>query len=176
VRIRAFLALWPEPDWCEQLLAALAPLRPRVSARWLPAADLHVTLRFLGAVEAGQLDALRAAAAEIAWQPFALRFERLEWWREAQVLAAIAPQVPAAAAELVQALTRAATAAGMTFDLKPFRPHVTLARRVRAAALSALSWTTLELSAQRFCLVRSDTRAEGARYTVLHSWAAAPDS
>jgi len=169
-RVRAFFAAWPPPAWCHAL--RLAVPSASATARALPDEDLHVTLRFLGGTEPGQLEAVGAAAARLRWQPFVLRFARVEWWREAQVLAAVAPAIPPAATELVRGLGAAAREAGIEGDPKPFHPHMTLARRVRAAP-GRMPELTLDLSVQEFCLAASDTRAAGARYTVLQRWAAA---
>jgi 2'-5' RNA ligase len=168
VKVRAFFAAWPQAAWCRALLAAVPP--GSAAGRWLPSADLHVTLRFLGGIGPQQLEAVGAAAARLAWRPFVLRFTGLEWWREAQVLTAAAPLVPAAATELVRGLAMVACEAGIADDPKPFRPHVTLARRVRAAPV--LSGLALDLPVTDLCLARSDTRAEGARYTILERWPA----
>ena len=165
-RVRAFFAAWPPPAWCRALRTLVPPAS--ATGRWLAEEDLHVTLQFLGGIGPRQFEAVRAAAARLRWQPFVLQFTQLQWWREAQVLAAVAPAVPAAAAELVQGLRAAAREADIEADPKPFRPHVTLARRVRAApATTALA---LDLPVTEFCLAASDTRADGARYTVLHRW------
>jgi 2'-5' RNA ligase len=170
-RVRAFFAAWPEPSWCRSLLTATATLRD--AGRWLLSDDLHVTLRFLGGLEPRQLDVIRREAAQLSWRPFTLRFSRVEWWRDAQVLAAVAPQLPEAAAELVGSLAAAARQAGIASDLKPFRPHVTLARRVSAQS-GALPPLALDLAVTTFCLASSDTRAEGACYTVLDRWPSPP--
>jgi 2'-5' RNA ligase len=170
---RVFFALWPEPSWCEQLLEATAPLR--AVGRWQGTTDLHVTLRFLGAVEPAPLANLRQATARVAWQPFSLEFDRVEWWPAAKALVALAA-APPAALRLVDGLAAAASEAGVGFDPKPFRPHITLARRAaRAEALSLRP--ALSLAAETFCLACSEARAGGARacgarYRVLECWPA----
>ena len=57
--MRLFIAADLPPDLLEDLNHSLAPLRDRPeveSARWTVPANQHVTLKFLGWVDAGALD------------------------------------------------------------------------------------------------------------------------
>ncbi|MFL6602951.1 MAG: 2'-5' RNA ligase family protein [Steroidobacteraceae bacterium] len=70
---------------------------------------------------------------------------------------------------LAFALKSRLTAAGFTPDLKPFHPHVTLARKVphgsRDRAMQSVSWRFTE-----YALVESRTQMQGAVYRVLESF------
>ena len=52
--------------------------------------DWHVTLCFLGRIDAAQLAALRAQAEEVRASRIELRFEALEYWPQARLLALVA--------------------------------------------------------------------------------------
>jgi RNA 2',3'-cyclic 3'-phosphodiesterase len=97
-----------------------------------------------------------------------LRFTRLAHWREPQVLCALAPRADARVAALAQALKAAAAAAGFLPDLKPFRAHVTVARKVvrapRATRFGAVTWKCATLA-----LIESRSATGGAVYSVLES-------
>jgi len=82
--VRLFVAL-EIPDQVRDGFAALiAELREADSsfsksrARWVRPENLHVTLKFIGHVDAGKLDAIRAALAEVRLDsPVELRFRGL---------------------------------------------------------------------------------------------------
>src|SRR5579859_6565187 len=96
---RLFFALWPN----EALRAAFAHsvhgAAKACGGRPVPADNLHVTLAFLGSVPQRQLSELQSIAGQVAqtfpveWVPLHLRFERLEHWKKAQVLCALAGEV-----------------------------------------------------------------------------------
>jgi RNA 2',3'-cyclic 3'-phosphodiesterase len=165
---RLFFALWPD-----------APLRAAIARHLAPAvaagtpvhpADLHVTLEFLGNLDAARIPVLQAIGARLRLPAAALVLDRLDWWR-APALVVARPSAPPAALLALQAELRAALAsAGYRVDTRPFAPHLTLARRVGAppslAAVAPVEWPLGGLA-----LVESAARTGGARYHPLASWA-----
>ncbi len=105
-----------------------------------------------------------------------LQFDTLGAWRASGV-AWIAPAVvPAPLAMLQVALREALVAACFPVDVRPFRPHVTLARRCvqpqPRAASAPVRWPV-----DRLCLIGSELRPEGPVYRELASWPLAiPDT
>jgi 2'-5' RNA ligase len=184
---RLFFALWPDGPWSSRLIEAAAPLLCKVGGRALASVDLHVTLCFLGAVGEAQYAALCERAGQIEAASFALAFERLEWWREARIVAATVARLPPAGVALAAALAKAAQQVGLAPDLKSWRPHVTL---LRGATLPRLpvqrsddAWPALHLTlpVTRFYLAQSQglgaqacARAEAPRYATLASWPLQP--
>jgi RNA 2',3'-cyclic 3'-phosphodiesterase len=131
---RVFFALWPGAPFRDALGAVATRLLERVEGRRLGIDDWHVTVCFIGAVNEGVLAALQASAAAVAPEPFTLRFDRIEYWPEARVVAATASQVPTAAVELSSVLRELARSLGLAPDEKPLRPHLTLMRGVNPLA------------------------------------------
>jgi 2'-5' RNA ligase len=171
-----FFALWPQPSMQEALLtAAGAALESAAGARVMPCASLHLTLAFLGSVPAARLAALDAPAREAIEvsrplaTPLVLSLDRLEHWRKAQLLCATAAQAPEAARQLSECLKERLVAAGFAPDLKPFRPHVTLARRVTHAGavrtLAPVTWSFAEVT-----LIESRTQPGGSLYSTRATW------
>lgn len=167
------------------LAEAASALLASMPGRAVPPADWHVTLCFLGAVEESLLAALCAQAALIEGSSFALHFERLAYWREAEVVAALAAPPPAAAVQLAEALRACSRALGLLPDDKPLRPHVTLMRLPsrRARSATAVPRTTpldITLQATEFQLFESRdppvsdpagaTAAVQSRYRSLARW------
>jgi len=180
---RLFFALWPELRLRQRLLDAAAPLllqscAQQTHAELLAVSDLHITLAFLGAVPESVLPVLRQQAAAINASGFMLRLDRFEYWGAAQVLCAVADEVPGAAQQLLQKL-QAVTAAAIVAaavapgaEPQPFRPHMTLARHIVLphAMRRSLPALALNVAASEFSLAESRRQCDGRRYHVLDSW------
>jgi 2'-5' RNA ligase len=80
----------------------------------------------------------------------------------------------AGAAWLAKALQDGAARAGFTPDLKPFRPHVTVARKVvrptRLLDIDSVRWEFV-----RFALLESRTQASGPIYSVVEPYVLSGD-
>ncbi len=166
---RLFFALWPGEAVRAALTAAFAPAVAATGGRAVPAHNLHLTLAFLGTVPATALGRLVALGAGLELPPADVRLDRLDWWPRAQVLVAAASEPPAALIELQADLRRLLNEAGFRIDSQPFRPHVTLARKVASPppmVASAVVWPIVAAA-----LVESVPAAGGSQYTPLATWA-----
>ena len=68
--IRAFIAIEISPTTIARITAATADLKPKLPAvRWVAPENFHLTLKFLGDVETGQVEAI-GNALELALTPF----------------------------------------------------------------------------------------------------------
>lgn len=173
--MRAFVAIRLPAPLREELAGYAAGAVTGLDGRALPAANLHVTVHFLGAVEDADadplLDALRAVCA--AGAPFALRVAE----------AALAPpsrprmiwarlEAPEALAGLARAVASAAEPfAPRARPPRTGKPHVTLARLRRpprrGTKLPPLAAAGAEVAVDGVALVRSELGRGGARYTTL---------
>jgi 2'-5' RNA ligase len=156
------------------LLELAAPIVAAAAGRALVAADVHVTMCFLGAVDEPLLQPLRDLAARVPASAFTLRFERLELWRESRVLVAATALIPAEGAALATRLHATAAQLGIKPDAKPWRPHLTLGRSLRSArAADTLQWelpTPLEWPVSNIHLAESLRCAAPRRYRTLDCW------
>lgn len=180
-RLRAFLAIELPPD----VHARLAALKHTLAAqpaevRWVRDENLHVTLKFLGSVEAEALEAMRdeilAVLGAAAPLPATARGVGVfPGWRRPRVVWAGVECAPLAA--LAARVDAVAAAHGIAAEARAFTAHVTLGRvngtrgwRALEALLRAHAgevfgaWTIAALSA-----FRSDLRPGGALYTRLWS-------
>ncbi len=139
---RLFLALWPALAENSALLAYQQQwLWPKGSSP-VPTERLHLTLHFIGAIERPHLEAV-SAGLQVAMTPFELHLTQAAIWpRGLAVL--LASTVPEALKELHCRLGAALQALALPVESRPFRPHVTLARRaagtIAPAAAPALLW------------------------------------
>lgn len=160
---RLFLALWPD-DSVRRWLRAL----PAVSGRRVPPETWHVTLVFLGAVEAVRRQALEEDLAAVPGEPFRLVLDRRGHWRRGGITWLAAGDTPPALSHLQRRLADLAREHELALDRRPYLPHLTLARQAPPEPPSKIE--PIEWEVNGFCLVRSHTLPAGPRYEVLSRW------
>ena len=169
---RLFFALWPEPAVRDALAAAAAALACDGGQR-VPDANLHLTLAFLGEVDAATCAALCAETRIGGVVPFVLDIDGAGWWRASGTVWLAPRAVPADLGRLEAALRERLQGQGVVLETRPFAPHVTVARKLRTAPApysgDAVRWPVYD-----YVLARSQTDPGGARYTVLQRWRLAP--
>lgn len=172
-----FFALWPSHALQGALAEATQDVVVASGGRAIPHENLHVTLAFVGSVPAASVAEVQAVghqvAAEVERGPLQLTFDAIEYWRKAKVLCATA-RVPQhadgrLAETLATVLKSRLTGSGFTPDLKPFRAHVTVARKA-VVAVRATAIRPVVCSFSEFALVESRTEAQGSVYRVLESF------
>ena len=178
-RIRSFIAV----DLAESVCAAIGTLqgelaRMKADVRWTRVEGMHVTLKFLGAIEAPRLDAVHAALERALHAQPALHVRAhgvgaFPSLRRPRVLC-----VGLQAAGLVELAARVdttVTALGFEPERRAFTPHVTLGR-----VNSGRGWAPLEArlsghldddfgasDVDEVTIFRSTLRPTGAIYTPL---------
>jgi len=106
---------------------------PLSGAKWIEPDNMHVTLRFVGDIDARTADEFCDLLAAIRTRPFpvSIRGVGIFGGRDPHILWA-GVEADAELDALYRANERAARAAGLEPDTRAFRPHVTLARMRRA--------------------------------------------
>jgi RNA 2',3'-cyclic 3'-phosphodiesterase len=175
--LRLFFALQPAPEQNSALVDGVAPLVSQLGALRVPPENLHVTLCFLGAVAPQDVARLLAVAAAQRSRRAELYLDALEYWHGPRILCATAGEnfAGASARELAEQLGSAAVAAGFTPDIKPFRAHLTLARKILAASAAQCEWPRplappVLVRCDRFVLMESRRGESGSIYSVVDSW------
>lgn len=166
---RVFFALVPPPALQRALGDFGRETARRAHGRPVPAENMHVTLAFIGAWPVAGVSVLLEAGARVYGEAMPIVLDRIGAFRRAGI-AWIAPSAPPAAlGALAASLADALSAASVPLDRQSYRPHLTLARHCRGPfandSLAPFIW-----SADRFVLMASQTRAEGARYSELADW------
>jgi RNA 2',3'-cyclic 3'-phosphodiesterase len=165
--LRLFTALWPEEATAAKIAGWQAAWQWPPRAAPIKPDRLHVTLHFLGDVAAARLPELEQVLA-VPVDAFTLEFGAGEVWRNG-VAVLLPKEVPAALTRLHERLGDAVRRLGLPIEERPYRPHVTLARRawnaVPPAAGADLRWHV----ADGYVLVRS--RPGGAGYEIAQRYA-----
>lgn len=177
--VRSFVAVLL-PDRVRAGLAAVsAELRGQTRGlSWVRAANLHLTLRFLGEIEPRMLEPVReaVAVAASAVAPFTVSLRGLGGFPPGRAPRVLWASVAAGGSELEAlygALEAALVARGMPPESRPFHPHVTLARardpRGAGDLASVLGEGPAfgEVRVGTLHLMRSDLDPRGSRYTIL---------
>ncbi len=178
--MRLFIAI-NLPEGIRQALWETAePLRAaRYPIRWVAAASLHLTLKFLGEVDPAREEVIArgmAAAVEGA-KPFTLPVSGFGAFPSVQrprvVWVGLEPVPPL---ELLQhRLEQEMERVGFPTEGRPFHPHLTLGRVKRDARQSALSGLATDLDSlvyeaetlvESVDLMQSTLTPQGARYTL----------
>jgi 2'-5' RNA ligase len=175
--LRLFFALLPEPAQSAGLVERIAPLVAELGAQAVPATNVHATLCFIGAVPPERLEALRTGAARVRNERVLLSFDCLEHWKKPGILCATSrdASAPTAAHALAAQLCQASAAAGLAPDIKPFRAHLTLARKVNAQQAATCEFPRdlsppVVLRADGFALMQSQRCESGSIYSVVAEW------
>lgn len=185
-KLRAFIAV----ELGEALRRALGEVQAQVRAavdlpvRWVEPEKAHLTLKFLGDIDEGQVEAIVSAMADIASQaqPMTVALgdvggfptlarPRVLW---VGLRGDVGPLT-----DLQQALERRMESLGFAAEGRPFAPHLTLGRvrggdRSRhleeAAGLAADAPTAEAVQrVDRISLMQSTLRAQGPEYRSLRS-------
>lgn len=145
---RWFFALWPDAAAREGLVHGSLGIVPP-GARPTHPRDLHLTLIFLGELAPGRLAAAVEAADRLRAAPPTLCIDRAGYFPRSRVLWCAPDRPPGELGTLHDGLERGLARSGIPCERRPYRPHITLARRVGRAPAPAwgcpVAWTAREL-------------------------------
>jgi len=166
---RLFFALWPDAALQEALYRLGETMLRPGDGRRTPLPNIHLTLAFLGSVSADAQACSENAAAKVQAEPFTLRLEMLGCFRRSGILWVGTERTPPGLSALVRVLSDGLQTCGYEPDERPFRSHLTLARRLRRCprfpVMTPIDWVVRD-----FVLVESHTGPGGAQYQVLRRW------
>lgn len=167
---RLFFALYPDAALRPAIVAAAqnAALAAGVSGKRTDPERLHLTVYFLGEVDAAAEAFARQAADGIRVAPFELVLDRVGSFAHSHVLWLGASVVPAGLRELHDRLGDGLAGLGERANRKALKPHVTCYRHIDRplpdTAIAPIRWPVRE-----FCLVHSELGTE-PRYHVVSQW------
>ena len=165
-RRRVFFALWPDESVRRQVVCTTRSAVRRSGGRATPPGNLHITLAFLGPLTEADL-ARAVRVPPVASPAFPIVLDRLGFWEGSRVLWIGPSQIPAVLTRLEAVLWDALTAVGFERERRPYRPHVTLARKAGRVeqAVAPVTWPVAELA-----LVESRPGGRRSVYHALRTW------
>jgi 2'-5' RNA ligase len=185
--VRLFVAIVPPASVTEAIVAyqlTLSRALPGDPVKWIPEGNLHLTIQFMGDTPTQKLtdatEAIRRAVAGVADANLSLRidgagaFPRLS---RARTLWLGLSGDTEGICDLNMALRHELDQRGVSYDTKPFRPHLTVGyvRKNRSGtdlkaiqhAIEHTQTPSARFGIESIDLVRSDLSPSGAHYTVI---------
>lgn len=175
---RLFIGLRPPPAIRALLLAAMGGVG---GARWQDDDQLHLTVRFVGDVDARTADDIAAALGQVHAEPIEVavkgvgRFEKQG--RTDAIWAGVQPHDALAA--LHRKVDHAIIRCGLPAEGRAYLPHITLARLPRSLGMSPEIDAFLARNAglasplfrfEHLTLFESSLGSDGARYAPVERW------
>jgi 2'-5' RNA ligase len=171
--MRLFFALWPPEDLSHALAAGAETLARRFGGKPAHRETIHLTLDFLGEVDAERLHAVVESGYRVDAAPFKLVVDHFDCWRHNNLLWAGCAAPADGLRSLVACLREQLRTASFVSDMAPcFVPHLTLVRRARVPygeikmpPIEPLVW-----SCSGFVLAHSRPATTGRQYAILESF------
>lgn len=185
--VRLFVALEIPAAVRDNLAALINDLRAadasssKNKARWVRPENLHVTLKFIGNIDAGKMDPIRGALAEVcSSSSVELHFRGLGFFPNEKRPRVLWTGIEASPnlAPLAVSIDARLEKLGIPRETREFSPHLTIARfdppgiseTLRAAAQENAARELGAVRTGEFHLFESKTRPAGAEYTRLSSF------
>lgn len=167
---RLFFAIELPADIQQSLIAWRAAHFPSDAGRPVAAANLHLTLAFLGDVSAEKQRALEALAGRIRQPGFTLHLDDAGQWLRSRVAWLGTRQPPRGLLQLASMLRAQAARSGCYQSPQPFHPHITLLRDTRSALAIPPPGFHWSFTVNEFVLYESRFAQGRTRYTPLNRW------
>lgn len=164
---RWFFALWPEAAARAALAAGAAKLIPP-GARALHPRDLHLTLVFLGQLGPEGLDAAVRAAETVRAGPIKLRIDQAGHFPRSRVLWCGPAESSPDLLGLHRQLCLALMGRGLAIESRPYRPHITLARK--ASGCPRQDWGPPVEWTSRYLVLARGLECPAPRYAQWRCW------
>lgn len=149
---RLFFALWPDHRQRDRMRDFISPVARLVEGRAVDRRNWHITLAYIGDFPENRIDELHDAKSAIQFEPFRLRFDRLEFWPRPKIAVVVPPTIPPELERLVDDLKGRVFAAGINPEhQRVYRPHVTVVQNARTfetqrlAQSAVIEWSGFEL-------------------------------
>jgi 2'-5' RNA ligase len=180
--VRLFVALDLSQEIRDALREPIAKFRPLAkTARWTRPEGMHVTLKFIGHVDANKLDAIRAALATVqSDSPVEMRVRGMGFFPDERRPRVLWCGIEASAnlAPLAADAERALEPLGIPREERKFSPHLTLARLKDSRGIDDLARAAEEMKSRdfgstrqtEFHLFESVTKPSGAEYRKIESY------
>lgn len=165
---RLFLALWPD----EAVRGELRRVAQGCGGREVAVENLHVTLKFLGSLDAAARNCVEQALDGVSAAPFTLVLDRVDYRRRQRMVWLSASRLPETLAVLAEHIDQRLQGCGVPAENRPYHAHVTLMRKA-ARAPAELDSDPVVWPVASVVLAASRTLPDGARYQVLRRWALA---
>ena len=141
----------------------------------IPTDNYHVTLVYIGAVNQHQLIDLRRHLSDITSDNFVLNINKTDYWPTPKVLHLMPTSIPPRLIDLQRKVNKATKRAGLPPESRPYRPHITLYRKIKPMQFEQLEQDGLpepntSITIKQFAIYESISDADGVYYKQLDTF------
>lgn len=165
---RYFFALSPDLSSRMQIQHIMKRLPDDPSLKLQTTANLHQTLLFLGQLNQQQINALLKHTDSIRCPMINMQFDHLSYWAVPKILCLTSRAPTADLYDLVKKLQHIAIEAEIDVDVKPYQPHITLARKASEAVSVPIAPVCFK--ADELVLMKSVSTEQGPQYQPMLHW------
>ena len=163
---RLFFALWPGQQVRQSLSKTIAGVTELDGqGRVMNPANLHMTLHFLGNIPVQRVACFIENAQKIESPCFELEINQLGYFDRPKISWLGPVEIPTALLGLHKLLGENIKNCGFQAEIRPYRPHITMARKVKQAVIinpiSSIPWKV-----DSFALVKSIVQGGSVQYQV----------
>lgn len=171
---RLFFGLSLPDNLQQQLVRWRAEVFPADTGRPIAAANLHLTLAFLGEVSDDNALILQQQAGRIQQEGFRLQLDDAGYWPRPGVVWLGCQRPPRALLQLASLLRSQAARQGCVQSSQPFHPHITLLRHATGNVALPPRNFHWQCQVDHFCLFASNIEQGRTRYRQLARWPLRP--
>ena len=170
MQIRLFLGLKPTSAQRHFLVALQQQLVGM--GRPLPAANLHMTLFFIGSIAQQEADILVSAIDSQTWPSFSLTLGQLSWWQKPKILCLEGTVSDENLNSCVARIRAIAKTVALQDPFTIYTPHITLMRKALALPENSHHLLTepLIINPDAMHLFQSISHESGVKYQIIKSW------
>lgn len=184
MQMRCFIAINLDDSLKENIDQTIAPLRKGAwDIRWVPAQNLHITLKFLGEIPDSSINGIHQglSSATAYHKPFLLRFRGFGVFPSERKPRVVWINIEDAGGlrNLHKDIENVMELSGFEKETRPFSPHLTLGRVGSSRGMIGFfrAVETLEnrdfgnIEIMKISLMKSELKPAGARYTTMADFA-----
>ena len=163
--MRLFIAIQFSDSVKKDLLDILHRLKQAgVKGNYTPAANLHLTLAFIG--ETRQAEEIREVMKAVKFSPFRLTLAETGMFGD---LLWVGVKGNQGLKGVVRDLRAGLDAAGIPYDRKEFKPHITLIRKMTGSLPRNFSAGRTDMMVKKISLMKSENKNGKMVYTEIFS-------
>jgi RNA 2',3'-cyclic 3'-phosphodiesterase len=168
--MRVFFAIKPDETALKQLSHLAKQLTLTSGGQITKKANIHLTLAFLGEVAIDRLTTLRSVAKGVTATTFDFTFDEIRYWKHNQIIYAGTSTCTPKLLTLVNNLRNTLSTNSFVFDSRAYKPHITLARKVKSGRMLPDLVTPISWRVAEWFLMQSKQTDRGINYIPLDRW------
>lgn len=141
-----------------------------LGGRPVPPANLHLTLAFIGSVDASTEASYLEALEGLKPPTVELALDKIGVWAKPRILWLAPNVIPSELGNLVDDINTRLEACGFVPETRKYSPHVTLARKFSEAPLVDHSESAVLWTCKRVALAESVSSGNGVHYLPYRFW------